>query len=426
MNQGNLTKKHSKLIIASSSAIILEWYDFSIFVFYAVIFSRLFFPFGNETTSLITTFVVFAVSFLFRPVGSFIYASIGDRMGRKRAFIFSVALMGIPTVGMGLLPTYEQIGITATVLLIILRIAQGISIGGERSVTLSFLVEHAPENYRGFFGSFSLFSTTFGIVVASAVTGLTATIFKEEQLLNWAWRIPFVLGGLTALAAFYLRGNIEESDSFEKLKKENKVSKQPLSEAVSIYWKQILNVLGATIVLAVGFYMIFVYLVTFASTQGDMELSLALNVNTFNMAAIAVSMPFMGLLSDKIGRKPVLVTGCAGTMAISYFLFYVFKGDSFNLKVITQFTAGLFNAMIGGSLAAFLVESFPTRVRMSGISMGHVVSFAIFGGTAPIIGTYLVEATGIPTSPGLYLMACSVISLLIFLNMEETYRKKLE
>lgn len=426
MKTGEFTREHRKIIVASSAAIILEWYDFSVFVFYAVIISGLFFPFGNETVSLITTFIVFAVSFLFRPVGSFIYANIGDRFGRKKAFIFSAALMGIPTAGIGLLPTYETAGIGASILIVILRILQGISIGGERSVTLSFLVEHAPANYRGFFGSFSLFSTTFGIVLASAVTGLTATVFTEDVLGEWAWRIPFLLGGTTAFAAYYLRGQIEESEAFVKLKQSSNISSRPLRDALKNYPREIMTVLGATIVLAVGFYMIFVYLVTFASEHGGMDLSSALNVNTLNMALVSVMMPFMGLLSDRVGRKPVLVTGTVGTIAVGYFLFYVFSGDNYLLKVAVQFVAGMFNAMIGGSLAAFLVESFPVKVRMSGISLGHVVSFAVFGGTSPIVGTYLVESTGIMTSPGIYLMACSAVSLLVFIRMEETYKKLID
>jgi len=426
MDQGVLTKKHLYLILASSAAIVFEWYDFSIFVFYAVIFSKLFFPFGDDATSLLTTFIVFAVSFLFRPVGSFLYANIGDRYGRKKAFVLSVILMGIPTVGIGLLPDYQQIGITATVLLIILRIIQGISIGGERSTTVSFLVEHAPANHRGFFGSFSLFSTAFGIVLASAVTGFTATILNEKELIDWGWRIPFLVGGLTGFIAFYLRRNVEESESFVKLQKSRKISKKPLAEAISNYWKEILTVLGATIVMAVGFYMIFVYLVTFAVTSGKMELSSALNINTLNMAAMSIMMPLMGLLSDRIGRKPVLITGCVGMIAVSYYLFYIFYGSSFYLKILIQFTAGTFNAMIGGALAAFIVESFPTRVRMSGISLGHVVSFAVFGGTVPMVATYLVETTSIPTSPGIYLMICSFISLIVYIKMNETYRKELD
>ena len=287
-------------------------------------------------------------------------------------------------------------------------------------------MEHAPANYRGFFGSFSLFSTAFGIVLASGVTGFTATILDENQLMNWGWRIPFLLGSMTAFIAYYIRGNVEESESFIKLQKTRNISRKPLTEAISIYRKEILIVLGATIVMAVGFYMIFVYLATFAVTSGKMELSSALNINTLNMAAMSVMMPLMGLLSDKIGRKPVLIAGCVGMIAVSYYLFQIFLNGSFYLKIIIQFTAGTFNAMIGGALAAFIVESFPTRVRMSGISLGHVVSFAVFGGTVPMVATYLVKTTSIPTSPGFYLMLCSLVSLVVYIRMNETYKKVLD
>ena len=197
------TLPHKKTIIASTLAIILEWFNFSIFGFYAVILSKLFFPFADEKKAILSTFLVFALSFLFRPLGSVIIGSIGDRFGRKNAFILTVIFMTFPTVLIGLLPTYESIGIAATSLLIILRIAQALSVGGERSATLSLFTELAPPHLKGLYGSMSLFGTTSGILLASAVTGLVSNTLSEGELVSWGWRLPFIISlpfGLISLS----------------------------------------------------------------------------------------------------------------------------------------------------------------------------------------------------------------------------------
>ena len=268
---------HKKTIIASTLAIILEWYSFSIFGFYALILSKLFFPFANETTAILSTFLIFALSFLFRPLGSVIIASIGDRVGRKSAFILTVILMTFPTVLIGLLPTYESLGIAATVLLIILRIAQALSVGGERSATLSLFTELAPSNLKGLYGSMSLFGTTTGILLASAVCGLVSSSMPQEDLIAWGWRIPFLLGALTGIAGLFLRKIVEESEIFRNLITSGKVSKSPLKESLMKHWRPVLIILSATIMFAVSFYLIFVYIITFGIRFGDMPLPQILN-----------------------------------------------------------------------------------------------------------------------------------------------------
>ena len=416
---------HKKTIIASTLAIILEWYSFSVFGFYAVILSELFFPFTNETTAILSTFMIFALSFLFRPLGSVIIASIGDRIGRKNAFILTVILMTFPTVLIGLLPTYESIGIAATVLLIILRIGQALSVGGERSATLSLFTELAPPNLKGLYGSMSLFGTTSGILLASAVCGLVSNSMSEQELIGWGLRIPFLLGAVSGIAAIFLRKIVEESQIFTNLVDSGGTSKSPIKESLILHWRAVLVVLSATIMFAVSFYLIFIYIITFGIRFGDMPLSQILNINTMDLAIITVFLPISAYLSDRVGRKPSLIVGCSGMILIGFFLFTTFSGDDLIHKIIVQLGGGLFMVLFAGAFAPFMVESFPTRVRMSGISLGNVIGFSVFGGSAPLVASYLISSTGSVNAPGIYLSICSIISLIAVLTIKETYKNKL-
>ncbi|MCH7518112.1 MAG: MFS transporter [Candidatus Dadabacteria bacterium] len=417
---------HKKTVLVSTLAIILEWYDFSLFGFYAIILSKLFFPFADEATAILSTFLIFALSFLFRPLGSLIVASIGDRFGRKNAFILTVTLMTFPTVLIGLLPTYGSIGITATVLLVILRIAQALSVGGERSATLSLFTELAPPNLKGLYGSMSLFGTTTGILLASAVCGLVSSSMSPEDLISWGWRIPFLLGSITGIAAFVLRKTVEESAIFRELIESGKASKSPIKESLMKHWRPVLIILSATIMFAVSFYLIFIYIITFGIRFGGMPLSQILNINTINLALVTLLIPLGAYFSDRVGRKPALIIGCVGMIFVGIFFFNIFAGESITNKIIIQLTGGIFMVIFAGAFAPFMVESFPTRVRMSGISLGNVIGFSVFGGSAPLVASYLISSTNDINAPGIYLAVCSIISLIAVLTIKETYKNELK
>lgn len=419
------TLPHKKTILASTLAIILEWYDFSVFGFYAIILSKLFFPFASDTIAILSTFMIFALSFLFRPLGSLIIGSIGDRFGRKNAFLLTVILMTFPTVLIGLLPTYASIGISATVLLIVLRIGQALSVGGERSATLSLFTELAPPNLKGLYGSMSLFGTTTGILLASAVCGLVSSSMSAEDLMQWGWRIPFLLGAITGIVALFLRKTIEESEIFRNLKDSGEVSNSPVKESLVKHWRPVLVVLAATIMFAVSFYFIFVYIITFGIRYGGMPLSEILNINTINLAIVTVLLPVSAYLSDRVGRKPSLVVGCAGMVVVGFLLFSTFAGDNLTHKILIQLAGGLSMVLFAGAFAPFMAESFPTKTRMSGISLGNVIGFSVFGGSAPLVASFLISNTGSINAPGYYLSIGSLISLIAVLTIRETYRNKL-
>jgi len=417
---------HKKTIFASTLAIILEWFDFAIFGYYAVLLSQLFFPFTDDKKAILSTFLVFALSFLFRPLGSIIIGSIGDRFGRKNAFILTVIFMTFPTVMIGLLPTYESIGITATVLLIVLRITQALSVGGERSATLSLFTELAPPHLKGVYGSMSLFGTTFGILLASAVTGLVSNSMSESDLMSWGWRIPFLLGALSGIAAIFLRKIVNESEIFQDSVKLGNLSKSPIRESLKEHWRTVLVVLSATVMFAVSFYLIFVYIITFSVRHGNMSLSEILTINTVILGLITILFPFSAYLSDRVGRKPSLIFGCSGMIIVGLLLFNAFSGTDLTYKILVQLFGGLVMVIFVGAFAPFMVESFPTKVRMSGISLGNVIGFSVFGGSAPLVASYLISSTGNLNAPGVYLSICSVISLIAVLTIKETYKNKLD
>jgi MHS family proline/betaine transporter-like MFS transporter len=417
---------HKKTIFASTLAIILEWFDFAIFGYYAVLLSQLFFPFTDDKKAILSTFLVFALSFLFRPLGSVIIGSIGDRFGRKNAFILTVVFMTFPTVMIGLLPTYESIGITATVLLIVLRITQALSVGGERSATLSLFTELAPPHFKGVYGSMSLFGTTCGILLASAVTGLVSNSMSESDLMSWGWRIPFLLGALSGITAIFLRKIVNESEIFQESVKSGNVSKSPIRESLKEHWRTVLVVLSATLMFAVSFYLIFVYIITFSVRHGNMSLAEILTLNTVILGLITILFPFSAYLSDRVGRKPSLIVGCAGMIIVGLLLFKAFSGTDLTYKILVQSFGGLVMVIFAGAFAPFMVESFPTKVRMSGISLGNVIGFSVFGGSAPLVASYLISSTGSVNAPGIYLSICSIISLIAVLTIRETYKNKLD
>ncbi len=417
-----MTFQNKKTLIASSLTIIFEWYDFALYGFLAPILARLFFPSEDKVISLLATFGVFALSFFMRPFGGLIFGHIGDKLGRKKALIYSVSFMAISTTLIGFLPTYYQVGIMAPLLLTILKLAQGLSVGGERSSSISFLIEHAEPGKRGIYGSCTLCSTTVGILLASGVIALISTILSDEQLYKWGWRIPFLLGFVAGIVLLYLRNNTEETQIFRNLHDCGNISNSPLTEAISSHWKAILKTLGATLVLSVGFYMIFVYLPTFLSTQTTISLSSALKINTICMIVLMILIPVMGFVSDKIGRRILLISGSIGISVITYFIFKIFTLGDILYSFLGQFFFAIIYSIIVGPFAATMFEHFPAKVRMSGLSLGFGLGFAVFGGTTPFIATYLVNQTGNPIAPSMYLIICSLVSLFVFINMRETYK----
>ena len=412
-------------IIAGCVANVLEWYDFALYGYFASVLARLFFPAEDQLSSLVLTFEVFAAGYLMRPIGAAFFGNLGDKVGRKKVLVISVTMMAASTVLIGALPTYASIGIWAPILLTLLRLVEGFSVGGEFTGTVSFIVEHSHPDRRGFTGSFGTFSLIGGILLGSAVGALITSVLSAEEVINWGWRIPFILGIVVGGVGIYLRFGMEETPVFKSIEDKGGVVRTPILEALSNYRREILIAMGTTWVGSATFYIIFVYLPTYLSNENSMPISTALKINTITMIILMMVSPFMGALSDRVGRKPVLTLGCLGIGVLAYPLFLLLSVGNvlYALGAQTIFAVGL--AMLFAPLGTTLAELFPTKVRLTAMSLGYNLGFSIFGGTAPLVATYLIKETGSIEAPSIYLIFSALISLFVFLKIRETHKDPL-
>jgi MHS family proline/betaine transporter-like MFS transporter len=415
-----------KTIFSGSIGNVLEWYDFAVYGYFAKILAPNFFPSDDKMVSLISVFGVFAAGFLMRPVGAVLFGHIGDKQGRKQALMLSVLLMAITTTCLGFLPTYATAGILAPVLLTLLRLLQGISVGGELTTSISFIVEIAPENKRGFYGSWTLFSATLGILLGSAVGALVDSMLTSEELAKWGWRIPFYVGFLVGSYGLYIRRGLKEPEVFQQLRKSGNVVKSPLIYSFRHYTREIILVAGALWIFSTGFYLTFVYLPTYLSTETHTILSVALDINTMSMVILLPLIVLMANLSDRFGRKPLMMAGTVGFILLSYPLFKFLSVESQLVILFVQVIFAIFQSTLQGAVPAFLVETFPTRVRVSAISFSYNIALGIFGGTTPLVATYLIKATNNIYSPAFYLIFCAIVSSICLFFLKESYKKKLE
>ena len=410
--------KNIRVLAAGFIGNILEWYDFAVYGFFAPTIGKLFFPSDNPTTSLIAAFGAFAAGFLMRPVGAVLFGHIGDRVGRKKALMLSVMMMAVPTLLVGVLPTHAQIGVSAAVLMVLLRMIQGVSVGGEYTSSFVFLVEHAPPHRRAFFGSWSMIGATCGILLGSAVGALINTFTTSEQLLAWGWRIPFVSGVLVAFVGYFIRHGIPEQPLSEELAEQEAYS--PLREAFTFHRKEMLQSAGLNMMNAVTFYTVFIYLSSWLVTEVGEDRAEALDINTISMAALTLFVPLAAILADKFGRKPFLLIGSAGIALLSPTLLGLMHHHNFALILTGQIGFALLIACFAGTIPATITELFKRNVRVSAASVSYNLPFALFGGTAPMVDAWLVKVTGNPLSIAWYLSAIATITFFIALTVTET------
>ncbi len=419
-------KKHSKTLFAGMVGNVLEWYDFVVYGFLAVIIGELFFPSEDPMVSLLKSFGVFAVGFVMRPVGAILFGHIGDKYGRKKALTISIILMAFSTTSIGLLPTYAQIGLLAPVLLVLLKLFQGLSVGGEYTTSVSFIVEHAPQDKRGLFGSVGILGAVVGILLGSASGAVITKILPEDDLYSWGWRLLFFTGILLGLVGYYVRKNIDETPKFLELEYEEMIDKQPVVDVFKKAYKEFIKTFSLSTFQAVGFYTIFVYIANHLSVFVKFPKSTALTINTISMVVLAVLIPFFGWLSDKIGRKPIILFSTGFTILVSYPLFKFVSSGSVENALTGQIIFAVVVAGFMSILPTTLVEIFPTQIRNSGYSIGYNLPFAIFGGTAPLISTYLIKITGDINSPAFYLIFAASIAFIAGMTLKETAKEPLK
>jgi MFS family permease len=390
-----------QVILASSAGTMIEWYDFYLYGTLAVFFSDLFFPTGNPTASFLASLATFGAGFAVRPFGAVFFGRVGDLIGRKYAFLVTLAIMGGATTVVGLLPTYGQIGLAAPILLVLLRLLQGLALGGEYGGAATYVAEHAPDHQRGYYTSFIQTTATLGFFLALGVVLATRVGVGDEAFKEWGWRVPFLLSALLVALSFYIRIKMRESPLFSKLKDQGKTSNAPLKDSFGNKknWKLILLALfGATAGQAVVWYTGQFYALFFL--QKILEIDY---VASYIIVAVALALgtPFFivfGKLSDKIGRKKIMMVGCL-IAALTYVPLYMAMHQFANpinhvMLTLLVFVQVIYVTMVYGPIAAFLVELFPAKIRYTSMSLPYHLGNGEFGGFTPLIASAMVAATG--------------------------------
>jgi len=403
----------------------VEWFDFAIYGFLATYIAEKFFPSGDETAALLNTFAIFAAAFFMRPLGGFFFGPLGDRIGRQKVLALVILLMSGSTFAIGLVPSYDTIGVFAPLLLLFLRCLQGFSAGGEYGSGACFLAEYASDKHRGFVVSFLVWSVVVGFLLGSlTVTGLE-TVLSEGAMDSYGWRIPFLIAGVLGAVGLYIRLRLGDTPEFEALRDEGEVASSPLKEAVTTSWRPILQIAGLVVIHNVGFYIVFTFLPSyFTKTLGFTKTDAFVSITVASLVAL-ILIPPLGALSDRIGRKPLLIAGSLAFAVFAYPLFLMLNAGSLAVAIAAHAgLAAIESVFVCASLAAG-AELFATRVRSSGYSIGYNVSVALFGGTAPYVATWLVARTGNDLAPAYYVIVAALVTLITVLTMRETARRPL-
>jgi MFS family permease len=395
--------KLPKIIAASSAGTLIEWYDFYIFGSLATILATQFYPTGNPTAAFLATLATFATGFAVRPFGAVVFGRIGDIVGRKFTFVLTISIMGAATFIIGLLPTFQSIGIAAPIILVLLRILQGLALGGEYGGAAIYVAEHAPDDRRGYYTGYIQTTATLGLLLALGVVVILSITLGEAAFERWGWRIPFLLSGILVALALYIRWSLRETPLFARLKESGKSSKKPISDSFrNGGWKLILLALfGATAGQAVVWYTGQFYALFFLQDTLGIDL---VPSSLIVMVALVLATPFFlvfGRLSDRVGRKPIILGGCL-IAAITYIPIYAamnavadpFTLGSATILMLLVFIQVIYVTMVYGPIAAYLVELFPAKIRYTSLSIPYHIGNGDFGGLTPFIATAIVAGTG--------------------------------
>ena len=416
-----LAEKSQKALWAAAIGNLLEWYDFGVYAYLASLIAAKFFPSSDPTASLLAAFAAYGVGFLARPLGGIVIGRLGDTKGRKTALVLTIFLMAFGTVGLGLLPSYESVGVLAPILLVVLRLVQGLAAGGEWGTSTAFMVEWAPQDRRGFFGSFQQVSTAGGSLLGSGVAAIMTSSLSSATMLDWGWRVPFLLGAFLLVVGAYMRQNVDETPSYEASRQA--AAGQPAAAGFPLG----ALAFGFTIFWTIAYYTLLAWMPSFTQRFAGLSPSQALWSNTIGLIAMVIAVPVWGALSDKVGRRPLLMASAILIGALSYPLFSLMAGGGgLALVMPIQILFGILLALYSGAGPAAIAEIFPTHLRSTWMSSGYALAVAIFGGFAPFIATWLIQATGSPVAPTyLYLLPSAVISLLVIWSLKETAGAKL-
>ncbi|MFR9806616.1 MFS transporter [Pseudonocardia sp. RS010] len=403
----------------------IEWYDYGVYGYLAVVIRDVFFPDVSSAAGTLLVFAGIAIPFVLRPLGGIVLGPLGDRYGRRQVLAVTILLMSGSTFCVGLIPGYATIGIWAPILLLVFRLVQGFSTGGEYGGAATFIAEYAPDRRRGFWGSFLEFGTLGGTILGAVLATAVQLGFDEQTLQSWGWRIPFLVAGPLGLIGFYLRSKLEDTPAFQHAETEGQTSTSPFREVLANVWPQILQLIGFVVLLNVADYILLTYMPTYLTQVLEISDTESLLVLIGVMIVMMALIAPVGALSDRVGRKPLLLTAAIGFLVLGAPAFLMLGMKAvFPVIVGLVIVGGLLLLMLG-TIGSALPAMFPTRNRYGGFSIGYSTSTAAFGGTAPLAVSALITATGNDLVPAFYLMGAAVIAIVPILVMPETARVSL-
>lgn len=418
----------NRVLIASLVGSSIEWFDYFLYgTVAALVFNQLFFVTEDPTVGLLLAYASFALAFFIRPFGGIIFSHIGDRIGRRNTLVLTLSVMGIATFGMGLLPTYQAIGIWAPILLITLRLIQGLGIGGEWGGALLLAVEYAPPEKRGLFGSIPQMGVTIGMVLGTLALSIM-TLLPEDSFMTWGWRVPFIFSALLVVFGLWIRRGIDETPSFKKVQEKGEIPKIPLITTLKTHWREVLIAIGAKVVETAPFYIFGTFVVSYATSYLGFSNTAVLNSVMIATIITTLLIPIMGRLSDKVGRKPLYIYGSIGMILYAFPYFWLIQqGSVLLLAIATIIGLGVIWAPITAVLGTMFSEIFSAEVRYTGISLGYQIGAAVAGGTAPLVATALLAKFNDSYIPvALYIIFTAVISLLAIWAVKDRQGQKLD
>ncbi|MDR0415992.1 MAG: MFS transporter, partial [Propionibacteriaceae bacterium] len=385
-------KRSTGYVVAGISGNILEWFDYGIYAYFATAIAANFFPQNDDKIlALMSTFLVFGLGFLARPIGGFIFGHFGDRIGRKNTLSITVVLMGVSTFAIGCLPSYAQVGATSTIILVFLRICQGISAGGEWGNVLSFLGEFSKPGNRGFIVSFSQVGAACGLLLGSLLGFALSSGMSQEALDSWGWRVPFLLGIAIAVFGWIMRRSIDETPVFKEKQESNELTKAPLAYVFQQHWKEMIAVFLVTAGGFTAYWLILSYMPTYFRQFLETSASDAFLLASLTLVGYIIILPIAGHLADRFGRKPIMIAGAIGVITLSYPIVAVLAStDSLGLRILMVVALAMIFGLLNSAFTSAMPESFPAKVRVSGVSVPYNLGSAAFGGTCSLIATWLI------------------------------------
>lgn len=423
----NKTTYNHSILLAGFIGNVVEWYDFALYGYMASFLSRLFFPSEDHLASLLATYGVFAAGFVMRPLGSALFGWMGDTVGRSRTMLISVSLMALPTLALGLLPGYASAGVLAPILLVVVRLVQGLSVGGEFSSSVTYLVETADPDSRGYAGSWANMGSMTGMLLGSGIAAALTTFLDHQAVHDWAWRVPFLFGGIIGTIAIILRRNLPASEHFQRHVR-SRCESSPLIEAFTDNLTQTLKAVLFASAYGVLFYFSLVYLPNWASDQAGYDLGFAMQLNTAATALLLVCIPLSGWISDRYLRRTRFIMSAVGLMFLAAYPLFQWMHETGTVLALlsTQIILALLLAVPLGSAPALFVEMFPTRDRLSGYSVSYNIGLGVVGGATPMIATGLIKITGSGLSPCLFLMLMALAGVVGISLIRDRSREPLQ